>query len=385
MRLLTYSSMTTNLLKIIVLRSKMIEALSSVERSIGSDSASLPVLKNVLLKAKHGEVSFIATNLETVTRHSVACKVIQDGDFTVPFSVFSGIVRNLGGERVSIERDGDALRIIADNYEASLRGISAEDFPVLPSLNTDTPLIVFPADFLKAVFLRVVVATQYSEIRPEISGVFINSRENDVVFAATDSFRLSEVTTRRDGFSKGGDAGDFSFIAPIKTVQDFQRIFIDDNEKVEVFCNGGQGQFKTVTRSVIFRLVQGVFPDYTQIIPKSFIKTAAFNKEDVQSAVRLVSSFSGKGKDIIIKSGDNGKFLEIKASQGSVGEAISKVPAKIEGGSFSLLLNWGYVLDGLKICGGKETVMGINSEDKPIKLSNPEDQTLIYVVMPIRG
>ena len=377
--------MTTNLLKIIVLRSKIIEALSSVERSVGNDSTSLPILKNVLLRVSRGDVAFIATNLETVVCHSIACKVMQEGEFTVPFSIFSGVVRNLSGEKVSLERDGDLLRIIADNYEASLNGVSAEDFPVLPSLGANNPLVVFPAGFLRGVFSRVAAATQYSEIRPEISGVFVSGKDDDMVFAATDSFRLSEAIVRKGEFSRTGSGGDFSFIAPIKTVQDFQRIFIDDSEKVEVFLNGGQGQFKTATRSIVFRLVQGVFPDYTQIIPKSFTKTVVFNREDVQSAVRLVSSFSGKGRDVVIKAGEGGKFLEIKASQGSVGEGISKVPAKIDGGGFSLLLNWVYILDGLKMCGGKETVMGINSEDKPVKFSNPEDQTFIYVVMPIRG
>ena len=144
--------MTTNLLKIIVLRSKIIEALSSVERSVGNDSTSLPILKNVLLRVSRGDIAFTTTNLETVVCHSIACKVMQEGEFTVPFSIFSGVVRNLSGEKVSLERDGDLLRIIADNYEASLNGVSAEDFPVLPSLGANNPLVVFPAGFLRGVF-----------------------------------------------------------------------------------------------------------------------------------------------------------------------------------------------------------------------------------------
>lgn len=370
-----------NNIKIVILRSKLMEVVSSLQVAIPGDSVSLPILKNIYMKASDGKILFVATNLEVVVNVVVAGKVLQEGDFTVPFGVFSNIVKNLSSERVTLERNEAKLMVVTDNYEAIVYGQESDDFPLISESPDVISIGSFQGNVLRDIISNVFVATQFSDIRPEISGVHIYTRDDQVFFVATDSFRLAEralpLSSRREK--------DVSFTIPFKTVQDVVRVLPDSEEQVEVLLGEHQVVFKSEGQKLISRLIDGSFPDYKQIIPKDFVNEVTVNRMEFANAVKLVSSLSGKANDVTIRVGEGKKFVEIFSSDSALGENLYKVPSRVHGSVFSITFNWRYLLDGLKIFEGDDVTLGVNNSDKPAIIKSQSESFLIYIVMPIKG
>ncbi len=373
---------TTNSLYITVLRSTLLEALAVVSGAVGSDASSLPILRSFLLRASLGVVYCATTDLEVAIEYSFPGKVSEEGALALPFQVFSGIIKNLRSERVSLRVEGLTLHITADNYVGAVYGQSAEDFPIIPSLETPRVQGSFSEALLSHALSRVVFATQHSDIRPEISGVRIHPDAGDLVFAATDSFRLARFALSSENHSFSGDE---AFTLPIRTAQDLVKILTSSEEDVKIFSDLNQILFQAGSWKMTSRLVQGAFPDYTQIIPREFRGEAELKREEFLHGVKIVSALSGRGNDIALEVGGNKKFLELKASEGTLGEGAYKIPAKISGDVFSIIFNWKYLLQGLQACDGESVVLQAGKAERPVILRNPQNQRFLYVVMPIRG
>ena len=331
---------TSNLLYITVLRSKLLEGLHVVSHSVGSESSSLPVLKSVLLRVEGDGVFLCATDLDVLVQYSFACKVTHAGSLAIPFQALLGVVKNLKSERLTLSQEGLTLHVLADNYEAKIYGQSAEDFPLLPTIERATMEVVLPREVLLRGISGVVFATQYSDIRPEISGVHAHADAQELVFVATDSFRLARLSLLGEGVSFSAGA---AFTLPLRTAQDLQKILAGGEDDVRLICDGTQVFFETPSWKFISRLQQGKFPDYGAIIPREFRTEAEVRREEFLQGVKIVSALSGRANDIFIQSGSNKKFLEIRASESTLGENVYKVPAKISGDQFSTTFNWKFL------------------------------------------
>ena len=152
-------------------------------------------------------------------------------------------------------------------------------------------------------------AAQYSEIRPEISGVLFDFHLTTLTLVATDSFRLAHKTITEKEFESNFENG-FRVIIPLKTIHEVIRTFPQDRP-ISLFIDSHQILFSTEEFELISRIIAGQYPDYEQIIPKSVESELTLSREKFMSAVRLVSSFSGKVNDIKMKLGDEGKVLEV--------------------------------------------------------------------------
>lgn len=370
-------------MKLIVLKSNLLESILSVERATGG-SSSLPILKNVLLKTEEGKIILTATNLELAITHSFSGKIIENGEITIPLAIFSSIVRNLNSERITLELKGKKIYITTENYEAVIQGQDTKEFPIIPELHNKTQYLQMSASVFTEAINSVIVATQYSEIRPEISGIFVCSESNAVTLVATDSFRLAE--RKLDSNQIKSTLNGTKVIIPLRTAEEVLKIFSSKpDENINIFIDPTQILFKTETIKAVSRLIDGNFPDYQSIIPKQ-IKTEVFvPRQEFINAVKLTSSFSGRANDISISVGDNKKFVELSSSDSALGENHYKVPIRLKGEKFDLVFNWKYIIDGLKIFKGKEVMLGVNSPDKPILIKSLEEQHLFYVAMPIRG
>ena len=368
-------------MNLIILRTNLTDGLSSVERAVGENS-NLPILKNILIKASGDKINLISTNLELAVESSVSGKILEKGEITIPFSIFNSIIKNLNSERVAIEEKNKKIVISTDNYEASIQTQNIGDFPIIPSIESGNGSLKINKEDFKEALRKAAIAAQYSDIRPEISGVFLKYSDGALVFAATDGFRLSEVKMLQKQTT--GDSGDFSVIIPLKTTNEIMRMFNKDDE-IEISVDANQILFASKNEKLISRLIDGKFPDYQAVIPKDVQNEALVEKNELVNALKLASAFSGKANDITIKTGENKKFLEVYSADSAVGENCYRVPIKLKGDKFSLVFNWRYLLDGLKIYESKEIILGVNSSDRPVVIKNPSEPSLIYVAMPIKN
>jgi DNA polymerase-3 subunit beta len=370
-------------MKIIVLKTNLIEGLSVVEKGV-SESASLPILKNFLLKAIDGEITLISTNLEIAVSSKISGKILEEGELVIPFSVFNSIVRNLNSEKISIESGkNNKIFIKTDNYEGIINDLDPKEFPLIPKIENDKNFIVLKTENLKNVFKNIIPTVQYSTIRPEISGIFIYQKEETLYFVGTDSFRLVEIKLTKNNFNS--NLKDFSVIVPIKTCQEVVRMF-NNSEEVKIFIDETQILFKGENEELISRLIDGTYPNYEVVIPKDFVLNITLNKNEFIEGIKLVSAFSGKTNDIVLNLKENQKVLEISSSDVTLGEGAYKIPIKIDKSEkFSIIFNWKYLLDGLRIYDSDEVLVSLNSFEKPAKISDPKNQNILYILMPIKG
>lgn len=362
------------------------ESLSYVEKGVGSDS-SLPILKNVLIRTDGNKIVVVGTNLELAVTSSFSGKIIENGEITVPFHVFFSIVKNLNAERVSLEVKAQKMLITTDNYEASIQGQDAKEFPIIPSLHTPTQTIKANTHAFIEALQKAVVAAQYSEIRPEISGVLFRVDEG-FICVATDGFRLTEKKVDRSGATVETEDATRA-IVPLRTIEEMLRILPSiekQEESVEVLIDPTQILFRTQSLQAVSRLIDGNFPEYEAIIPKSVETEITLSRSELMNALKLTSSFSGRANDVSFITGENKKHIELYSGDASLGEGRYKVSAKTKGGNVpELTFNWRYLLDGLRIFNAEEVTIGINAPDKPVVIRTPEEPLLTYVVMPIKN
>src|SRR3989344_68992 len=368
-------------MKLIVLHTNLKNGLGIVSRALGEGS-NLPILKNVSIKTLNNKIRLVTTNLELAATHYVSGKIIEEGSITVPFSILYGIVSNCDSERITLEVKNNTLYFQTDNYNAQIQGLPEEEFPIIPKISNDKNYILINAELFKSALLKVVSAVQISEIRPEISGVLFNFQLTHFKVVGTDSFRLAEKTISEKDFKSNFQRG-FQVIIPIKTIQEVIRVM--NNGDVGVYIDPNQILFKTEEVEIISRLIDGAYPEYEAIIPKEFSIECDVSQESFMNAVKLVSNVTGKTNDIILKTKEGKKVLEVYSVNQFVGENRYLVPAKIKGKEFEVAFNWRYLIDGLKNFESEEIYIGVNQENRPVLLRTPNDFSYFYLLMPIKN
>ncbi len=368
-------------MKLIVLKNNLKEGLGIIGRA-ATESANLPILKNVLIKTYNNKIQLSATNLELAITFLISGKIIEEGGITAPLSVLSGIVNNCDSERINLEVKNNILNFKTDNYEANIQGLSEEEFPIIPKIENDKNYLSIDFNLFKNSLLKIMPAIQISDIRPEISGVLLDFQLTSLKLVGTDSFRLAEKTISEQFYKNNFPKG-FKNIIPLKTVQEVVRVVKDGN--LNIYTDQNQILFKSEDLEIISRLIDGHYPDYEQIIPKSFQTECLLNKELFLNAVKLVSNFTGRVNDIKVKTKEGKKTLEVYSANPYFGENKYLIPAKIKGDDFEVAFNWHYLLDGLKNFESEELDFVVNGDSRPTVIKSPQDASYFYLIMPIKG
>jgi DNA polymerase-3 subunit beta len=364
---------------------------------VASKNVNLPILNNILIKVEEGVIRLSTTNLEIGVSCTVRGKVEEEGTFTVPARVLADYVSLLPSEKVDVVLKDDQLDIQCNNYQTKIKGEAASEFPLIPQVNKQKPLVVEAGDFLKGL-QQVVFATAMSETRPEISGVLLNFRasEKKLILAATDSYRLAE---KRINLKQSG-GNDRRIIVPTSALQELQRILsnlsrakdltneVEDNN-LEIHLNDNQILFVYNNVELISRLVEGQYPDYTSIIPGNFHTQVIIAVSDLVKAVKSSSLFVKAGiNDISLEFKPESEII-VSSLNAQVGENVSHLEANITGDDNSVVLS--YFLDGLQALDSSEVVMDIIDNNTPVVLkpvlpaaAEGIDRDYLYLIMPIK-
>ncbi|MDP3729809.1 MAG: DNA polymerase III subunit beta [bacterium] len=368
-------------MKLVLLKNNFRDGLLAVQHA-ATENITLPILKNVLIKTFNNKIQISATNLELAITKFISGKIIEDGSITVPLSTLLSITNNIGDERINLEVDRTTLKIKTDNYEALIQGLPEDEFPIVPKIENSEHSLQLDTEIFNDGLLKVINAIQLSEIRPEISGVLLDFQVTYLKLVGTDSFRLAEKTIQEKNFTATFPRG-FKIIIPLKTAQEVLRIIHEG--PITFFIDANQILFKNDDIEVISRLIDGTYPDYEQFIPKSFETEINLEREHLLSAVKLVSTFSGKVNDIKILVASGSKSLQVYSANQHLGENKYLIPSKIKGSPVEVSFNWRYFMDGLKNFATTEVVFGLNGDSRPAILKNPSDSSYFYIMMPIKS
>ncbi len=217
-------------MKISCLQENLAKGLSTVSRAV-SPRSTLPVLGNVLLAVDNGRLKLSATNLEIVITCWIGATVTEAGATTVPARTFSELINTFPQEpvEVSLTKTTETLHVTCGRTQANVKGISADEFPVIPDPDQENRIRMEP-DVLKHVISQVAFAAATDDSRPSLTGVLTTFEGNRIAMAATDGFRLSVRSAHIAGYVEKP----FNVIIPARALNEVARIITDDLEAVYI-------------------------------------------------------------------------------------------------------------------------------------------------------
>ena len=372
-------------MKITCLKENIKKIINIIEKA-SSQNPTLPILKNFLLKKEKDRLYFIATDLELAVKSWMDIKTESDEkiETTVPISVFSNFINNLFEEKINLDIEKNHITIQTPNLKTKIQCIEAEDFPIIPKVKKEGSFEI-DAEILKNSFEAVMSASSTSLSRPEISGILLNLSKEEIVLAATDSFRLAQKTIPAKFFKTQKNEG-VKILIPLKAVYEFIRIvnIVSPGKYIEVIFDQNQILFDFYQTQLISRLINASFPEYQEIIPSRFNTKVIIEKDKLISAVKLSSVFSSQINDVKIRIPDNLKNVEITTQDASIGENKVFLDGDIEGDGIEIAFNYKYLLDGVKPIRGEKIFIGLNENNTPTLIRDKDDKSYIYTLMPIK-
>lgn len=354
--------------------------------SIAGKQTNLPILQNVHIKAEGGGITLSTTNLELAMKTEIRGKVDLAGEFTVPAKLFSDYVGLLPDNRIDAELVGDLLEITCGGTTTKINGMNASEFPLIPSVITKET-IELPASKFKNGLVDVLFSVATTEVRPELSGVYIKISEKEIIMAATDSYRLAE---KRVPVSLSCSTREV--ILPARALHEVVRmvsVLADDegvSDKLLLGLADNQAVFRFGPSELVTRTVEGKYPDYTQIIPTQFQTEAIVGREELIKAVKTASLFSRTGIfDVTLEVADGA--VKAMATDATRGKNSATSSADIKGNNNSLVANYRYLLDGLQSMSSEGVTLKIVDGMNPCVIvpnGTLDKGAQTYIVMPIR-
>ena len=369
------------------------QILNSVSH-IASKNINLPILSDILIKSENKNLTISATNLEIGIIANVRAKIEEEGEFSVDAKLFNNYISLLPKDRIDFQFSEDNLKIECQKQKTKIKCQSSTDFPVIPRIEKEISYVVSAVEFKKAIY-NILFAVSNSEIRPEISGVYLNFLKDNLVLTATDSYRLAEKKLNyiSNNKIKNNEFEAESIIIPAKTLQEVSRLlssFKDDigmemGDNMEIYLEENQIMFVYNGIELISRLVDGSYPDYKQIIPASYSSKIIINVVDLVKAVKTASLFVKSGVfDVKLDFKSNENELSVISSSSQTGENVSSVDMTKDGTGAEITLNYKYLLDGLQNMDSEAVIFEITDSNNPCLIKPNNNENYLYLIMPIR-
>ncbi len=371
-------------MKIICLQENLKKGLNIVQNIIGKN-LTLPILNNILLDTEKKQLKLSTTDLEIAITDYIPCKVEKEGSVTIPAKVLVNFINNLPNKKIEINIKNNTVYLRCENYKSNIKGLNAKDFPIIPKIKS-VPVLEINSLKLKNILEQIVNFVSFSDIRPEITGIFFDfSSGKKAKFVATDSFRLGEklLNIKNNKIQKGGPS---SIIIPYKTTQELIRIISNQegDDIIKISIENNQVLFNLAKTQIISKLIEGNYPNYQQLISQQFETTVTIDREEIVKAVKLSSFFSSKINDVRLKINSKKSLIEIFSQDIELGENLSELKTEIKGKDLEVIFNHKYLLDGLNSIESKRVILGFNGEVSPGIIRPEGDSTFTYVIMPIK-
>lgn len=364
-------------MKIQVTQENLNKAISAVARVAASSRNPLPILNNILLRTENNRLTVSATNLEIAITEHIGAKVHSEGAVTVPAKLFNELISSLPSGTIDIDTKDHKCTVKSGNFNSVINGIVADEFPVVPKIEKGTSIRLNARDLKKAL-QQVVIAASSDDTRPVLTGVYIHTHEGNLYFVATDSYRLAEKKVMPC-------SEDISLIVPSSALQDLLRIIGDQDDEVELSTDGQQVVFKINESELVSRLVDGSYPDYRKLIPKTFANSASLQKDQLTGVTKVAALFARESAgSITLSASEPDSSLTIKSVASQLGENTSSVEGKVRGDG-DVTINSRYLLDALSVMSVKTIAFSFNGKVEPCLLSSPEIDDYLHIIMPLKS
>jgi DNA polymerase-3 subunit beta len=375
-------------MKAIVQQQQLAHGVSVVSRAVTSRS-TLPVLSNILVKTDEGRLRLSATNLELGISAWIGAKVSEEGGLTVPSRTFADLVSNLPSEDVilSVDERIQSLNVKCGTLNTDIKGISAEEFPPMPTPDDDTAIPLNVENF-KEMIQRVVFAASTEDTRPNLTGVHMSFQGDILEMAATDGYRIS-ISRAAIGHKPPQN---LEALIPARALSELSRIAVNGDETLLMSFPAGRGQviFHLKDAELVSQLIEGNFPNYTAIIPTSFKTRTVLNTAQLLKACKQTEIIAREGSyiarlDIQPEAGStsSGPQLEISANSEQTGSSEVIVDASVDGVPLLISFNIRYLREALEVIKTANVLLETNAANTPGMLRPVGDDSFKHIIMPM--
>lgn len=355
---------------------KIKNAIYQTERITGKD-LTLPVLNSMLLIASNKSLKIRATNLSLGIEIEIPAKVEKEGILAVSGSVLSNIFSNIfQKENIHLENDNGNLFIKTKKSKIKLKGQNYDDFPTIPRVE-GTSFEIEAKKLIEGI-KSVYYSSSPSDIKPEISSVYLYTKDNNLVFVSTDSFRLAEKKIKVKNIEEIN-----GILLPYKNIPEILRVFNDFSGEIKLCFNKNQISFSSDKIYLTSRVIDGNFPDYTQIIPKEAKTEIVVLKQDLLNALKLSNVFSDKFNQINLSIKPKDKIFELSSQNNDIGENKTYLDCALTGENIELSFNYKYFFDCFQSINSDSVSIKLNQNSKPIIVSGVSDNSFLYLIMPM--
>ena len=374
-------------MKVTVLQENLARGLSTVSRAV-SPRSTLPVLSNILIASDEGRVRLSATNLELGITCWIAARIDEEGSTTVPARTFADLVNTLPGDQVQLNLDVKTqnLHVKSGSSNNDIKCIDAQEFPPLPVPEMDGAVQLNVADF-KEMIQQVVFAASTDEARPVLMGVLMHVEKDKLTMAAADGFRLSV----RKAVLSNPVPQPLNLIIPSRALSELARVASDPEEPIYMVApkNRGQVLFRVKDVEVVSQLIDGTFPDYQQIIPRSYKSRTLVSTASLLKACKQAEIFAREGSNVArfdIKQ-SNGEMqpseVEISATSEETGKNETIVEATVDGGSVLIAFNVKFLREALEVIKTPNVALETSAANAPGVIKPVGDDNCLHVIMPM--
>ncbi|HEX7019278.1 MAG TPA: DNA polymerase III subunit beta [Gemmatimonadaceae bacterium] len=354
-------------------------------QSIVERKNTIPILANVLLETDGNEVKLLATDLEVGLRSKCGASVAKGGALTLPAKKLYEIIKALPETDVRIEEDKGGVKVAAERFDSRMQTLPREDFPTLPEAS-GTGGASLPGSVMRKMVEKTQFAITGEDTRYFLNGALFILRPDSMSLVSTDGHRLALITVPREApKGKGKSDEELRVILPRKTLLELGRLLAEGEGDVQYERGENHLFFDVGGRLLISRMIDGQFPAFERVIPKSNDKRVEFDRDRLTSAVRRVALLSNERSRAVKFQIDNGK-VEIASSSPEFGEAREALMVDYTGAPVTICFNAQYVLDFLGVAETDTVSLDFKDEmsQAVLKPVGSEGYDYTYVIMPMR-
>ena len=374
-------------MKVTVLQENLARGLGIVSRAV-SPRSTLPVLANVLIASDEGRLRLSATNLEMGITTWIPARLEEDGSTTVPARIFSDLVNTLPGDQVQLNLDIETqtLNLRSGASTNDIKCIDAQEFPPLTVPDMEGAIQLNVVDF-KEMIHQVVFAASTDEARPVLMGILLTVVGDQIVLASADGFRLSV----RKATLSAPVPEPINAIIPARALSELSRIAGDGSESISMTVPKGRGQviFRAKDTELVSQLIEGTFPDYEQIIPRTHKSRMLVSTTSLLKACKQAEIFARDGTNVArlnIKSAENEmepSEVEISAQSEETGSNETIVEATVDGIGLLIAFNVKFLREVLEIIKTPNVAIETSAANAPGVIRPVGDDDFTHVIMPM--
>jgi len=366
------------------LQENLSHGLGVVQRAVATRT-TLPITQHVLLATDQGRLKLSATNLEIAISTWVGAEIQEEGEVTVPARLLTDFINSLNKQTMSVKTTspGKGIEVKGDRVDATINGADAAEFPPIPSVDNGIATRIDSKAIRDAIH-QVVLAAAAEDSRPVLTGVNIELDGDKLTLAAADGFRLAvHRTTVLDAVPEK-----LSIIVPARTLQEVERL-IEGDDPIDMLVTPQKSQvlFRLKNVEIVSQLIQGTFPNYSQLVPQDHTTRVVVDLAELQRATRTASIFAKDGSGIIriqMTPGTGGSgTVTISSRAEELGDNTGEIEADVEGSEGKIAFNSRYLSDVLAVLGKDKVAMEMTTSSSPGVIRPVDNDNYIHVVMPM--